>query len=63
MPVIQFKGKTAIESYHHTIPHHTLEFDVKLSVLSKGEKPSVATVILSSKATIYASSLIKYAIR
>ena len=41
MPVIQFKGKTAIESHHHTIPHHTLEFDPKLSVLTKGEKPSL----------------------
>jgi hypothetical protein len=41
MPLIQFKGKTAIESYHHTIPHHTLEFDPKLSVLPKGEKPSL----------------------
>jgi adenine-specific DNA-methyltransferase len=41
MPVIQFKGKTAIESYHHTIPHHTLEFNPKLSVLPKGEKPSL----------------------
>lgn len=26
-------------SYHHTVPHHTLEFDAKLSVLGKGEKP------------------------
>ncbi|MGQ0760886.1 MAG: hypothetical protein ACT4OT_02535 [Acidobacteriota bacterium] len=41
MPVIQFKGKTAIESYHHTVPHHTLGFDPKLSVLPKGEKPSL----------------------
>jgi len=41
MPVVQFKGKTAIESYHHTIPHHTLEFDPKLSLLPKGEKPSL----------------------
>jgi adenine-specific DNA-methyltransferase len=41
MPVIQFKGKTAIESYHHTIPHHTLEFDPKLSELPNGEKPSL----------------------
>lgn len=41
MPIIQFKGKTAIELYHHTIPHHTLEFDPKLSVLPKGEKPSL----------------------
>src|SRR6266496_3311057 len=41
MPVLQFKGKTAIESYHHTVPHHTLEFDAKLSVLGKGEKPGL----------------------
>jgi len=41
MPVLQFKGKTAIECYHHTIPHHTLEFDSKLSVLGKGEKPAL----------------------
>lgn len=41
MPVIQFKGKTAIESYHHTVPHHTLEFDPKLAVLPKGERPSL----------------------
>ena len=24
MPVLQFKGKTAVECYHHSIPHHTL---------------------------------------
>ncbi len=41
MPVLQFKGKTAIECYHHTVPHHTLEFDTKLSVLQKGEKPGL----------------------
>jgi DNA modification methylase len=41
MPVLQFKGKTAIENYHHTVAHHTLEFDSKLSVLGKGEKPSL----------------------
>ncbi len=41
MPVLQFKGKTAIECYHHTVPHHTLEFDCKLSVLDKAEKPGV----------------------
>jgi len=22
MPVLQFKGKTAIECYYHTVPHH-----------------------------------------
>ena len=38
MPVLQFKGKIAIECYHHTVSHHTLEFDSKLSVLGKGEK-------------------------
>jgi len=41
MPVLQFKGKTAIENYHHTVAHHTLEFDTKLSVLEKGDKPSL----------------------
>ncbi|MBI4064315.1 MAG: site-specific DNA-methyltransferase [Elusimicrobia bacterium] len=41
MPVIQFKGKTAVETHHHTVPHHTLDFDAKLSVLDKGEKPNL----------------------
>jgi len=41
MPVLQFKGKTAIENYHHTIPHHILEFDSDLSALNKGEKPAL----------------------
>jgi len=41
MPVLQFKGKTAIECYHHTVPHHTLEFDSKLSILAKGKKPGL----------------------
>ena len=41
MPVLQFKGKTAIEGYHHTVAHHTLEFDAKLSVLAKNEKPGL----------------------
>jgi hypothetical protein len=38
VPIIQFKGKTAVESYHRVVPHHTLEIDAKLS-LSK--KPSL----------------------
>lgn len=38
MPVLRFKGKTAIECYHHTVPHHTLEFDSKLPVADKGEE-------------------------
>jgi adenine-specific DNA-methyltransferase len=41
MPVLQFKGKTAVECYHHTVPHHVFEFDPKLSVLGKGEKPGL----------------------
>ncbi len=40
MPILQFKGKTAVETYHHTVPHHTLEFDSKLSLLVKGRSPS-----------------------
>jgi hypothetical protein len=38
MPVLQFKRKAVIETYHHTVPH--LEYDEKLSLLPKGEKPS-----------------------
>lgn len=41
MPSIQFKGKSVIETYHHTVSHHRLEFDPKLSVLPKGEKPGL----------------------
>lgn len=41
MPVLQFKGKTAVECYHYTVPHPTFEFDKKLSVLAKGQKPSL----------------------
>jgi DNA modification methylase len=41
MPVLQFKGKTAVECHHYTVPHHTLEFDKKLSVLEKGQKPGL----------------------
>ena len=41
MPVLQFKGKSVIETYHHTVPHHRLEFDAKLSLLPKGAKPSL----------------------
>jgi len=41
MPTLHFKGKTAVENYHHTVPHHRLEFDAKLSVLGKGEKPNL----------------------
>jgi DNA modification methylase len=41
MPTIQFKGKSVIETYHHTVPHHRLEFVPELSVLPKGQKPSL----------------------
>ena len=41
MPVLQFKGKTAVECYHHSVPHHTLEFDPKLSLVGKGGKPGL----------------------
>jgi adenine-specific DNA-methyltransferase len=35
VPIIQFKGKTAVESYHRVVPHHTLEIDPKLSLARK----------------------------
>ena len=41
MPVLQFKGKTAVENYHYSVPHHRLEFDKKLSLLEKGQTPSL----------------------
>jgi adenine-specific DNA-methyltransferase len=41
MPTIQFKGKSVIETYHHTVPHHRLEFVSELSVLPTGEKPGL----------------------
>jgi hypothetical protein len=42
VPSIQFKGKSVIETYHHTVPHHRLVMVPKLSVLPKGEKPGLA---------------------
>lgn len=42
MPSIQFKGKTVVETYHHSVPHHRLEFDSGLSVLVRGEKPALS---------------------
>ncbi len=41
MPVLQFKGKSVVETHHHSVPHHRLEFDAKLSLLPKGAKPSL----------------------
>jgi adenine-specific DNA-methyltransferase len=34
----RFKGKTVIETHHHTVPHHRLELVPELSVLEKGRK-------------------------
>jgi len=47
MPVLQVKGKTAIECYHHTVPHHTSEFDTKLSVPGKGESQLGSRLVAS----------------
>jgi len=47
MPVLQFKGKTAIECYHHAIPDHTLEFDTKLLVPGKGERQLGSRLVAS----------------
>jgi len=41
MPTLNFKGKAVIETYHHTVAHHRLEFDEKLSLLPKGQKPGL----------------------
>lgn len=35
MPILTFKGKTAVESYHRVVPHHLLEIDAKLSLAKK----------------------------
>ncbi len=41
MPTLQFKGKTAVQTYHYTVPHHTLAFDPAASVLEDGLTPSL----------------------
>ena len=41
MPVLNFKGKTAVENHHHAVPHHVLEVDRGLSELPKGAKPAL----------------------
>ena len=46
MPVLQFKGKT--------VPHHTLEFDAKLSVLGKSEKPGLEGNLIIEGGTLIA---------
>jgi adenine-specific DNA-methyltransferase len=42
MPVLQFKGKVAIENYHNTVPHRVIDLDAKLSVLPKKGEPSLS---------------------
>jgi adenine-specific DNA-methyltransferase len=41
MPFLQFKGRTAVESYHYSLPHHALELDAGLSLLADGQEPSL----------------------
>jgi adenine-specific DNA-methyltransferase len=41
MPTLNFKGKSVIETYHHTVSHHRLEFEEKLSLVPRGTKPSL----------------------
>ena len=49
MPVLTFKGKTAVENYHHTVPHHLLEVVAGQSALAKGEKPSLEGNLTSAR--------------
>lgn len=58
MPVLQFKSKSVIETHHDTVPHHSLEFDRKLSVLgadtrrwgrTQVDRVCVATASLEAK--------------
>ena len=41
MPFLQFKGRTAVESYHYSLPHHALDLDAGLSLLPDGDDPSL----------------------
>lgn len=64
MPVLQFKGKSAIENYHHTVPHHILEFDQRLSVLGKGEKPALdGNLIIEGDNLLALKALLPYSCR
>src|SRR6266487_5417653 len=56
MPVIQFKGRTAVESYHRVVPHHALELDAGLS---ESRKPSlVGNLIIEGDNLIALKSLL-----
>jgi len=53
MPVLQFKGKSAIECFYQMVPHHTLEFDAKRSAPGKGETARLdANLILEGERLI-----------
>jgi adenine-specific DNA-methyltransferase len=41
MPYLQFKGKTAVETYHYTLPHHALDLMLEQSVLGAGQEPAL----------------------
>ncbi len=41
MPFLQFKGRSAVETYHYSLPHHALEMEASRSVLPEGESPSL----------------------
>ncbi len=41
MPFLQFKGKTAVETYHHRLPHHLLEPVPERSVLPPDAAPTL----------------------
>ena len=41
MPSLQFKGKSAVETYHHALPHHTLDIAPDLSARGEGQEPSL----------------------
>ncbi len=58
MPSIQFKGKSVIETHHHTVPHHRLEFDAKLSVLGNKGKGLAAKPGLDGNLIIEGDNLL-----
>ena len=41
MPFLQFKGRSAVETYHYSLPHHVLELDAERSVLAADESASL----------------------
>jgi len=41
MPFLQFKGRSAVETYHYSLPHHVLKLDAERSVLGADESASL----------------------